>query len=258
MSLPKLNVPKYTLELPSNKQKVQFRPFTVREEKMLLTAIDDNEEQQISTLRQVLDDCILPDITGKKISVDKLAMFDLDYVWLKIRSKSVEEIISLPFECRHIISGPDEEEKICGTVVKAPINLDKIEVKRNPENNPVVMLQDSIGIKLRYPTFEIVQRLSKIQETNDVTSIFDVIMECTEMIFDGDKTYENEHLDRKELNAFLESLSQPQFAKIMKFFETLPVLRHEVHFKCSKCKHEVDVVLEGTKSFLASVSTTNL
>jgi hypothetical protein len=261
MELPKLTLPKYELTLPSTGEKILFRPFTVKEEELLLIAIDDDDDAQIRALHQVLDNCLLPDIKGKKLDVTKLAVFDLDYIWLKIRSKSVEEIIALPFECQKQLPEsewkPDKEgvmKTICGTIVNIAINLDQIEVKKNPENNPKIELQDSIGIVLKYPTFDTLQKLSKIPaEKDDFSASIEVIIECIDMIYDGKngKTYEKEYLEKEQLKEFLENLSQLQFEKVMKFFDTLPVLRHNIHFKCPKCKHEADVIVEGTKSFLA-------
>lgn len=262
MNLPKLTQPIHELTLPSTGEKVLFRPFTVKEEKLLLMVIDDDQEAQVRALRQVLTNCLLPDNTGKIIDVSKLAIFDMDYIWLKIRSKSVEEIVTIPFECRQTLSEGETLKNLdgtdrdyCGTVVQVPIDLDKIEVVKNPKNNPKIELQDGIGIVLRYPTFETLQRILKLKEQNNIDASFDVIFECTEMLYESNgKTYEKEYIDKNEFIEFLEALSQSQFQKIMDFFETLPVVKHEVHFKCPRCKHEVDVVIEGTKSFLASDS----
>ena len=262
MNLPKLTQPIHELTLPSTGEKVLFRPFTVKEEKLLLMVIDDEQEAQVRALRQVLTNCLLPDNTGKIIDVSKLAIFDMDYIWLKIRSKSVEEIVTIPFECRQTLSEGETLKNLdgtdrdyCGTVVQVPIDLDKIEVVKNPKNNPKIELQDGIGIVLRYPTFETLQRILKLKEQNNIDASFDVIFECTEMLYESNgKTYEKEYIDKNEFIEFLEALSQSQFQKIMDFFETLPVVKHEVHFKCPRCKHEVDIVIEGTKSFLASDS----
>ena len=256
MKLPKIKLPQYTLTLPSTGETVLFRPFTVKEENLLLIAIDDDEEVQIRALRQVMSNCLL----NSKLDVYKLPIFDIDYIWLKIRSKSVEEVVTLPFECRAKLpqgvteKDPDGAERdYCGFVVNVAVNLDKIEVKKNPENNPKIELQEGIGILLRYPTFEVYQKLAKLPELDESQSTFEVIIECVEMIFDTKtgETFEKEHMDKAELVGFLESLSQSQYAKILKFFDTLPVIRHELHFKCPKCRHEADVVVEGTKSFLA-------
>ncbi len=256
MSLPKVSTPTYSLSLPSSGEKIIFRPFTVRDEKILLMSADSDDEDQVRTLRQVINSCLLPNEKGKILDVGKLAMSDMDYVWLKIRSKSVDEVIRVPFEClqpipedKQFTDDNGELHDHCGTIVHVPINLDTIQVTINPENNPKIMIQDNIGIMMRFPTFETVQKLAAIKKVNDMQAMFEVIMECIEMIFDGEKTYEREHTEKKDLVEFLESLTQLQFAQITKFFETLPVLRHTVHFLCPKCKHEVDVVIEGTKSF---------
>lgn len=258
MALPKLSVKQYSFELPSTGQKILFRPFTVKEEKILLQALEETDESQVRALRQVINNCVL-----SEIDVDKLPMFDLDYLWIKLRSKSVQEIVQIPFECRNAL--PDGQTRVdedgdtvdyCGTVVNVAVNLDTVEVKRNPKNDPKIELEPGIGIVLRYPTFEMVQKLSKMDE-NNIQAVFEVIMECVSMIYEGEKTYEREYIEKKELQEFLENLSQEQFQKIMEFFETMPVLSHQVHFKCPKCQHEVDITIEGTKSFLASDSPTN-
>jgi hypothetical protein len=255
MALPKIKVPLYDTIIPSTGEKILFRPFTVKEEKLLLIAIDDTPEVQIRALKQVLQNCLLPS-KGQKFDIENFSVCDIDFLWLKIRSKSVEEIVTLPFECHSKLpdgqTRKDEEGNIvdfCGTVVQVPINLDTIEVKKNPENNPKIELQDGIFIKLHYPNFEIYQKVLAMKEDNNIDNTFAVIADCVDMIYEGNgKTYER--IDPKELQEFLESLSQPQFAKIMKFFETLPVVRHEVKFKCPKCGHEALMVIEGTKSFL--------
>ena len=257
MALPKLKTPIYELKLPSSGESVLFTTFTVLDEKILLMAQDDEDVAQIRALRQVIDHCLLPDANGKKLDVAKLATFDLDYIWLKLRSKSVAEIVNLPFECRNRLPEGETREvdgevfDHCGQIVYVSVNLDHVQVKKDPENNPRIPLQDGIGIKLRYPTFETATKIAAMEDDHNVDTTFQMVMDCIEMIYEGDKTYEIEHVDPKELQAFLESLSAPMFAKIVKFFETIPVLSHNVHFRCSKCKHELDITLEGTRSFLA-------
>jgi hypothetical protein len=261
MALPQPKLPRYTLNLPSNGEKLIFRPFTVKEEEILYMAQDETESNQVAALRQVLEDCIIPDAKGKKFDLNKAPMFDLDYLWIKIRSKSVEESVTLPFECRNTL--PEGEVRTdyegneythCGMVVQVPLNLESIEIKRDPENNPKIDLGDGLGLIMQFPNFEIIQELTKVNADNDLDALLKCVAECIEMVYDMEKTYEKEYLDKGELVQFLESLSKIQFQKIVKFFETLPVLRHTIHFKCPKCNHEVDVVLEGTKSFLASGS----
>ena len=192
-------------------------------------------------------------ITGN-LDVFKLPTFDLDYIWLKLRSKSIEEIVTIPFECQNKVG-----DTICGTTVNVPINFDMIEVSKNPENNPKIELQDGIGIIMSYPTFETFQTLNAVLETNDVEKIFNVALECISMIYDASgKTYEREHVDKTEMKEFLEALSELQFLKIVDFFKTLPTMKHQVHFKCPKCKYEVEVTIEGTQNFLEWDSVTKL
>jgi hypothetical protein len=257
--LPQLRVPQYKLTLPSTGKELTYRPFTVKEEKILLMALDEDDSSQIRALRQVIENCLFG-----AVNATKLPTFDIDYIWLKIRSKSIEEIVTIPFECRNKLpegekhKDPDGQEiDYCGNIVNVPVNLDLIETVKNPSNNPKIELQDGIGIVLKYPTFELFQKLGQLNE-KDIDNSLEIILDCVEMIYDSTgAVYERENISRDELITFLESLSQVQFAKVLEFFETLPAVRHKVHFKCPKCKHEVDVVVEGTKSFLASDSATN-
>jgi hypothetical protein len=264
--LPKVNLPIHTLILPSSGEKVLFRPLTVHDEKLLLMAIDDEDDVQMLALRQVINNCLLPNEKGKTLDVEKLAMFDLDYIWLKLRSKSIDEIVTIPFECKQPLpegetlknlDGTDRD--YCGQIVNVPINFNTVEVIKNPENNPKIKLFEGLTVVMNYPTFEIFQKLLKVQQSNNIDSQLNIIAECIQLIHDTttDKTYENEFMDKKELLDFLESLPQSEFLKIMKFFETLPTIRCEVHFKCPRCKYEADIVVEGTKSFLASASVMN-
>ena len=265
MSLPKIKLPIHSLILPSTGEKVLFTPFTVKEEKLLLLAADDDEEVQIRTLRQILNNCILPNEAGKKINVEKLPLFDLDYLWLKIRRWSVEEIVTVPFECRQplpegqiLTDSEGNKRNYCGQIVNVPINLDKVEVTKDPTNDPKISLLEGITVVLCYPTIETLQHLLKVKNENDIEGNISVVAECITLIYDStdNKTYEKQHLEKTEVIEFLESLPQLEFVKIMKFFETLPKIKVEVKFHCPRCKHEANIVIEGTKSFLASASAT--
>lgn len=255
--LPKLKIVQYEIILPSNGKKILFRPLTVGEEKILHIAQElDDDQGQIRALRQVLNNCLLT-----PLDVNKLAIFDLDYLWLKLRSKSIEEVIMLPFECHRALDEPftdthGEYHDKCGTVVNLPIDINKIEVRKFPENNPKIEIQDNIGIILRYPTFEIAQKVAAIKSEKEYDQMMAIVMECIEMVYEGDIPYEADQIDPEELKQFLESMTQIHFSKILHFFDTIPVLKHNVHFKCPKCKFEVDLVLEGTKTFLVSDSAT--
>lgn len=251
--LPKLRdtAKRYTCELPSNGKKITFTAFTVREEKLLHLAKDAEPEEQIQAFRQVFQNCI-----ETPLNFDELALFDTDWLWLKLRSKSIQEIVTVPFECQN-----PTEEGICGTIVEVPVNLDAVELKKNPENNKKISIEGQIGVVMKYPTFEIAQRLTKVmdnEKTSDITTLFEIICECVEMVYDGEIVTERERIAKEELMEFIESLSEVQFSKIIKFFDTLPVLRHEVKFRCPKCKHHADMVIEGSKSFLLSPSPTIL
>lgn len=265
MALPKISDVSYSLKLPSSGQEVYFRPMKVREEKLLLMAMEtDDDATQIRNLRQVIENCLVESQLTKPINVTQLPMIDLDFLWLQIRAKSVEEVVKIPFECMQ----PLEEGKTsknskgemidhCGQLVMVPIDLEKIQVKRHPEYNAKIMLQDDIGVMMRLPRFETIQKLSELKNREDYELMLEVIIDCIEMLFQGETTYEREHVSHEELKDFIEALNSSSFIKLKNYFDMLPVMSHSLHFKCPKCRHEVDMTIEGTKVFLASASPTN-
>jgi T4 bacteriophage base plate protein len=265
MALPKLNDVSYTVKLPSTGQDIYFRPMRVREEKILLMASEtDNDADQVRNLRQVIQNCIVENGISKPIDIVKLPMIDLDYLWLQIRAKSVEELVKVPFECQQPLpegetakDSKGNEITHCGQIVWVPINLEKIQVKKNPDYTDTLMLHEDIGVKMQLPRFETIQKLSELKEKDDYELMMEVIMDCIQMVFQGEKTYEREHMNHDELKDFLESLNASSFVKLKNYFDTLPVMSHNLHFKCPKCRHEVDMTIEGTKVFLASDSPTN-
>ena len=232
MALPKLATPTYELEIPSSKDKLTYRPFLVKEEKILLLANESEEESEtINAIKQIINNC-----TFEKLNVDSLALFDLEYIFLRIRAKSVGEIVSLKLLCS------DDNE----TYQNVYLDLEEVNVDFPVNHTNKIELTDTVGILMRYPKFSLVKLSTDGSETE---YIFKMIKECIDQIYDGDMIHERTDFNEQELDEFLESLSSEHFKLLQEFFETMPKLKHEVKFKNPKTKKQNKMTLEGMQSF---------
>jgi hypothetical protein len=227
-----LSVPKYDLILPSNGEKVVFRPFLMREEKLLLFASESNNEPEVvAAVDEIVRNC-----TEEKISASTHSVFDLIYVFIQIRAKSVAEVAEFNLVCG-----------ACEHQTESTINLTEIKVEKTEGHSNVIMLSDTAGIKMRYP------RLSDAMgvDLEDLDSIYHVIVNCMETVFDGDEINVCADVPREELLAFLDTLSLAQFSEIEKFFETMPKISSTLDYTCPKCQKENTVVLDSLLNFFA-------
>ena len=232
MTLPTMNIPTYELEVPSTKKKLAYRPFLVKEEKILLMAMEEDKESQLNrALKQVVNNC-----TFEKIKVDKLPLFDLEYIFLRIRAKSVGEVTKLSLLCQ------DDGE----TYVPVEIDLEEIEVEFQEGHTTKIELTEDVGIIMSYPTFEFLDL--NIAEA-DVNTLFSLIGNSIHQIYEGETVHERADFNKKELKTFLESLTSEQFKKIQNFFETMPRLRHTIEIENPKTKVMNSVTLEGLQAF---------
>jgi len=232
MALPKIATPTYELTVPSSKDTLKYRPFLVKEEKILLLANEANDEKEMmAAVKQIINNC-----TFEGINVDGLALFDLEYVFLKIRSKSVGEIVNLKLLCE------DDGE----TYVDVKINLDDVEVDFNKDHTNQIQITDDVCLIMDYPQYEF---LSTSTDGSETAFIFKLIKRCIRSIVEGDTVIERADFTDKELDEFLESLSSQHFKKLQEFFETMPRIRHEVKFKNPKTKKQTKITLEGMQSF---------
>jgi hypothetical protein len=241
--LPKINSPTYEIELPILKQTVKFRPFLVKEQKILLIAADsDDETFVIDNIKQIIKNCCVSDL-----DIDKLSSVDLEYFFLQLRARSVEEIIETKYRCENKL--PDGE--ICKNSMEVKIDLLDINVDTSNYND-TIKLTDSVGIKMQYPTIQMLEKLNKTSTENEsvIEKTFDAIIQCIEYIYDKDNFYYPKETTKQELVDFLESLSIDQFQKVEKFFSNIPKLKKELQVTCSKCGFEHKIVLEGLQSFL--------
>jgi hypothetical protein len=239
MVLPKIATPTYELELPSTGQTVQYRPFLVKEEKVLVIALESEDPKQITTaIKTVIKNCILT----KGIKVESLPTFDIEYLFLNIRGKSVGEVIEVNVIC------PDDET----TPAKVEINLDDIKIQKDDKHTNKIKLDDSIMMEMKYPSLdEFIKNNFDLNDTNNMDQSFDLIASCIDKIYTEDEVWVAADCTKKEINDFLESMNSSQFKEIEAFFSTMPKLSHTINIINPKTKVESEVVLEGLASFFA-------
>lgn len=237
--LPKLDVPIYETKLISNGQAIRYRPFLVKEQKLFLMANESEDSKDtINAIKQVLRNCILDEI-----DIDSMATFDIEYVFLQLRARSVGEVVNLKFTCNNTI----EEEKKCLNAVNIDVNVLDIEPTLNPEHSNKVQISEKIGVVMKYPTFNSVDILGL--DTDNMDEILNVIISCIDYIYDEDKIYYAKDTPKKDLVEFVENMKQSDLEKISKFFDTLPKIKKEVDFDCKKCGYHEKIMLEGVQSF---------
>jgi len=237
MALPKLDVPIYEMVVPSTDEKIKYRPFLVREEKILLIALESGESKDIITaIKDIVTEC-----TYGKIDLGKMPMFDVEYVFLQIRSKSVGEVSTLKLLC------PDDKE----TYVNVDIDLSEIMVQVDEGHNPKIELTDEMGMIMRYPSIDTLNAtgISSINASN----MLDVIGTCILQIYDkkGEEVFETKDQTKKEVSEFVESLNTKQFQEVQKFFDTMPKLKHTVELENPKTGVKSEIVLQGLNDFFA-------
>jgi hypothetical protein len=234
MALPRIDSPKYELRIPSNGEVVEYRPYLVKEEKILMMAMETKDQQQmIRALRDVIAGC-----TEGKVQVDTLAMFDLEYVFLKIRGKSVGETTKVGLKC----SG-------CGHKNEVEINLDEVEVQGEVKKSAKVALTDKVGVVLKYPTVKGIQKQLGKQGGSDSEVTMAAVASAIESIYDENDVYSTDDEKAEDVVNFLDSLTSSQFKMISGYFEDMPRLKHEVKFNCASCKTENSQTLEGLTNF---------
>jgi len=233
MALPKLATAKYELTLPSTGQKVEFRPFLVKEEKMLMLAQQEGSQQSlIRAVQDLIDAC-----TFGKLDSKKLPTFDIEYVFLQIRCKSIGETASVTVIC------PDDEE----TKVKVDVNLSEVQCVKDKDHTNDIKISDDVGIIFDYPEISKVVKITSGK--NDAVATFDVIKTCVNQIYDTTNVYTRNDIEDKDLDDFIESMSHEQFMKVQSFFETMPKVKHKITVKNPKTEVVSDLTLEGLQDF---------
>ena len=237
MPLPKIATPTYQLELPSTGKTVTYRPFLVKEEKVLVIALESEDNKQITNaIKAVLKSCV----QTKGIKVEQLPTFDIEYLFLNIRGKSVGEELEVNIIC------PDDGE----TSVPVYVSLDEIEIYKEKGHTNKIKLDDNLMMEMKYPSLdEFIKNNFDFNEENQMDQSFQLIASCIDKIYSEEEVWATADCTKKEVNEFLESMNSAQFKEIEKFFETMPKLKHDVKVKNPKTGVESDVVLEGLASF---------
>ena len=239
MPLPKIVTPTYELELPSTGKTVQYRPFLVKEEKLLVIALESEDNKQITTaIKAVLKSCVLT----KGIKVESLPTFDIEFLFLNIRGKSVGEELEVNIVC------PDDET----TEVGVTIDLDDIQVQRDENHTNKIKLDDTLMMEMKYPSLqEFISNNFDFKDDTSVEKSFELIGSCIDKIYNEEESWSTADFSKKEVNDFLEQMNSAQFKEIEKFFETMPKLSHTIEVTNPKTKVKSTVVLEGLSSFFA-------
>ena len=234
MSLPIiLNTPTYEVDLPLSKQTVKYRPYLVKEEKLLMMAMESQDQKMImKTVQDIIEACTFGEVNAKK-----LPTAELELLFLKLRTKSVGETTNVGYEC-----------KACGTKNEININLEAVTLKQDKVVDSKIMLTDTVGVIMKFPTSDDVAKVLNSKD-GEVKTTFAIINSCIEAIFDDNGVYDTTNLEKKEVEAFVESLNSQQFQKIQRFFEGIPRLSHDASFDCEKCGAHNDLIIEGLQAF---------
>lgn len=246
--LPKIDVPIYELKLISCKKPIKFRPFLVKEQKLLLMAQeafngeDANSDSALNAVRQILNNCIL-----SEVDVDSLPLFDIEYLFLNLRARSMGEMVTLSYRCSNQVEKDGGETGSCNNIVNYDMNLLEIKPKILSEHSEKIEINDRMGILMKYPRLELLKTFDESSKEED--SIMKLIFSCIDAVYDEETIYYTKDTPKEELEEFLDSLPTNIIEKIKNFFDTTPKIQETLHFKCNKCEYEEDIVLEGINSF---------
>lgn len=237
MALPKLNASTiYTLTIPSTGKKVNYRPFLVKEQKALLVAQESSDvDVMVNTLKGVISECV------SDVDVDTLAVFDIQYIFNHLRSKSTGEMVELIFECDE-----DHGEKQKDAKVVYQLDITKAEVKTSPDHTKKIDLFDGVGVMMKYPTIQI---LKKLETLKNISDFYELIPECIDYIYDTQEVYYIKDQTKEEVTEFINNLTDSQFKKVEQFFSTMPQIIHKVEYRCPVCGKSHKRELGGLQNF---------
>ena len=246
--LPKIEVPIYDLQLLSIKDKVKFRPFSVKEEKLFLMAQeaedDGKQETILNTVKQVVNNCLITEL-----NIDNLPTFDLEYLFLNLRAKSVGEEVQLSYNCNNTyveeVDGKKEEVK-CKNIVKFMVNLLEIKPEYGKNHDLKIPVDENLGMMMKYPSVSTVVKHATKTESQ---ALFDIIVDSVDYIYDKEEIYYSKDTPRKEIEEFIETIPSDKLENIKNFFETMPRIKHLQKFSCNKCGYEENLEIEGIENF---------
>lgn len=239
--LPKIDVPIYEITLPLLQKKIKIRPFLVKEEKILLMAMEAEDEKSILlAIKQIVNNCCVDGI-----DVEKLPILDLEFIFLQLRARSIGEIIDLQYKCNNDVADGEETKK-CNSIIKLSFNALEVEPTVDARHNKKIELTSNLGVMMKYPDFGTMAKMEGLNETEMLTRM---ITGCIDFIYDKEEIFYAKDVSTDELTDFIDSLTGEQFAKIQEFFDTIPKMKKDLQFKCSKCGYQEELVLEGIQSF---------
>lgn len=245
MALPKLTVPHYDVVCPSG-QKVTFRPFLVKEEKLLMIAMQSKETETIlNSAKQVLENCV-EEVCG--VDIDKLALFDVEFLFLQLRARSIGEIIPLKYKCnQQVVEAETGNTVTCKAESEYPVNLLEIAPVFAPGHTKHIQLSGTVGLTLRYPTFKSFRTISRTDLRTD--EAFEFVAGCIESIHDAETVFFTKDVPASEVVEFLDDMSKQQMEKLDAFFDTMPKIEKSLNFKCPKCHYEEVILVKGLDNF---------
>lgn len=240
MALPKIDTPVYETKLLSTGKKVKYRPFLVKEQKLLLMAYESNDTKEtINIVKQILNNCLI-----SKVDIEELPSFDIENLFLQLRARSVGETISLKYNCNNIVA----EDKKCNGVVQFDLNLLELEPTKDAKHSNKIEITNKLGIVMKYPNFNTINGDDATKD-NEVEKTIELITKCVDYIYDNEQLYYAKDTTKEELVEFIENLQQDDLEKIQNFFSTMPKIKKELNFKCPKCNYEEKINVEGLQNF---------
>jgi hypothetical protein len=207
----------------------------------MMASESEDPNEMISTIRQVLKNCILDEI-----DVDNLPTFDLEFIFMNLRARSVEEVVNLRYKCNNTVKNEKGADENCTGLVEFDVNILEIQPTKNEKHKDKIQLTENLGIAFKYPTFEMLQKYEKLSE-NEI--MLQILIDCIDYIYDKENIFYAKDTPKKELEEFIDSLQQKDLEKFKEFFDTMPEIKKDVHFKCPKCNYEEDITIKGMQSF---------
>jgi len=240
MALPKIDAPTYEVLLPASNKKIKFRPFLVKEQKILLMAMESGEKEVIeNNIRQVLQNCSLD-----SLDIENLPLIDIEYYFLNLRARSVGEVIETKYKCENVVNG-----ETCGHINDVSFNILDSKVNFPEEKNDLIPLTETIGIKMKYPDFSLIKKLEEVETITDIG--FELVIDCIDYVYDGDNLYYAHETPKDELMTFLETLTKDQFDKLESFIDNMPKLEKKINFICTKCGFNHNINVQGLDDFFS-------
>lgn len=246
MALPKIDLPTYEIEMPCTGKKVTFRPFLVKEQKILLMAMESKvEEDIIRSIKQIVSNCIV----DKDFDVEDMSSVDLEYFFMHLRARSIGEKVSLNYTCKNVV-----DEKECNHLMKFEHDILSTQVEKNPDHDKTVFFSKDVGVVMKYPSMKMAENMvlkakAKSKDKSDVDSALDIIIDCMDYIFDKENIYYIKEMNRDEVREYIENVPKASFDKIENFFNTMPKIKSLVEHKCEKCGFDHKIQIDGITNF---------